>query len=138
MADHKLTCEVVSPERIVFSGEADIIVARGAEGELGIMANHIPIVTPLQIGELRVKNGNDQEYITVMGGYLEFNNNKATVLADVAELWSQIDVERARQKKEERERELSDAKLSEETLAEAEISLRKALLRLEIAERARR
>ncbi len=135
MADHKLRCEVVSPERVVYSGEANMVVARGIEGELGIMSHHIPIITPLEIGELRVKHDNEQEHIAVMGGYLEFREDKVTVLADAAELASQIDVARAEKKKEERERQLAEAKAGDEGLVGAEISLRKALLRLKVAGR---
>ena len=138
MADRKLYCEVVSPERVVYSGEADIVIARGVDGELGIMSHHVPIVTPLEIGELRVKNNDKQEYIAVMGGYLEFRNEKVTVLADVAEMASQIDVSRAEKKREERERELAEARqLSDEALLEVEISLKKALTRIKVAQRAR-
>ncbi len=135
MADRKLLCEVVSPEKIVYSGEAEMVVVHGVEGELGIMAGHIPIVTPLEIGEMRVKHDNGQEYIAVLGGYLEFSNDKATVLADAAELAQQIDVVRAEQKKQEREKELADAKSDDEKELEAEISLRKALLRIKVAQR---
>jgi len=99
------------------------------------MARHIPIVTPLEIGELRVIREDGVEYIAVMGGYLEFRDNKMTVLADIAELASQIDVARAQLKKEERERELAEAKASDEALLQAEISLKKALLRLKVAQR---
>lgn len=137
MADRKLLCEVVSPERIVYSSEAEMVVVRGVEGELGIMANHIPIVTPLEIGEMRVKHDNGQEFIAVLGGYLEFSNDKVTVLADAAELAQQIDVSRAEQKKQEREKELAEAKADDEALVAAEISLRKALLRIKVAQRNR-
>lgn len=135
MADRSLSCEVISPERIVYSGEAEMVVARGVEGELGIMANHVPFVTPLDIGEMRVKHDDGQEYIAVMGGYLEFRDNKVTVLADIAEVRSQIDITRAQQKKEEREKQLAEAKLEDQALVEAEISLRKALLRIKVAQR---
>lgn len=135
MASHKLVCEVVSPEQIVYSGEADMVVARGIEGELGIMAHHIPIVTPLEIGELRITNDNERLYVAVCGGYLEFRDNKLTVLADAAELSSKIDVARAEAKRFEREKELAEAKAEDEKLLEVEISLKKALLRLRVAQR---
>lgn len=137
MADRKILCEVVSPERVVYSGEADMVVVRGVEGELGIMPGHIPVITPLKIGELRIKHETGQEYVAVMGGYIEFSYDKATILGDVCELCSEIDVERARQKKEEREREIAEAKLDVEAMAIAEASLAKSLLRLRVAERAR-
>jgi F-type H+-transporting ATPase subunit epsilon len=112
-----------------------MVIALGVEGELGIMPMHIPIITPLEIGELRVKSDDDYTHIAVMGGYLEFRDDKLTVLADAAEVSSQIDVARAEAKKAEREREIAEAKASDEKLLEAEISLRKALLRLKVAQR---
>jgi F-type H+-transporting ATPase subunit epsilon len=134
MAEHRLQCEVVSPERIVYSSEAEMVVVRGVDGELGIMAQHIPIVTPLAIGEMRIKHEGGQEILDVHGGYLEFSNNTVTVLADAAELREEIDVERAKLKKAEREKQMGGAdKLNEQVLIEAEVSLRKALLRLRLS-----
>lgn len=135
MADRKLFCEVVSPEQIVYSGEADMVVAHGVEGELGIMSHHIPIITPLEIGELRVKGDDGQVHIAVCGGYLEFRDDKLTVLADAAEISTQIDVARAEAKRAEREKEIAEARAAGDKFLEAEISLKKALLRLKVAQR---
>jgi F-type H+-transporting ATPase subunit epsilon len=134
MSEHKLQCEVVSPERIVYSSEADMVIVRGVQGELGIMAQHIPIVTPLAIGEMRVKQEGGQEVLAVHGGYLEYSGNKVTILADAAELREEIDIERAKLKRAEREKQMSEAdKLSAQALVDAEVSLRKALLRLRLS-----
>lgn len=133
MADRKLLCEVVSPENIVYSGEADMVVALGVEGELGIMSQHIPIVTPLALGELRIFNGGQREFVAVLGGYLEFRENKLTILADAAELSHEIDIVRAEAKRLAREQEIAEAKASGKMLFEAEVSLKKALVRLMVA-----
>ncbi|MDI6817459.1 MAG: ATP synthase F1 subunit epsilon [Actinomycetota bacterium] len=135
MADRKLLCEVVSPENIVYSGEADMVVALGIEGELGIMPQHIPIVTPLALGELRIFNGGQREFVAVLGGYLEFRENKLTILADAAELSHEIDIARAEAKRLAREQEIAEAKASGKMLLEAEVSLRKALVRLRVAQK---
>ena len=135
MAEHKLLCEVVSPERIVYSGEADMVVATGVEGELGIMAKHVPLVVPLEIGEMRVLNDNEHLHIAVLGGYLEFRDDRLTVLADAAELAHQIDIARAEAKRQERERELAEARSGGKKLFEAEVSLKKALVRLKVAKK---
>ena len=135
MADRKLLCEVVSPENIVYSGEADMVVALGVEGELGIMPQHIPIVTPLALGELRIFNGGQREFVAVLGGYLEFRENKLTILADAAELSHEIDIARAEAKRLAREHEIAEAKASGKMLLEAEVSLKKALVRLRVAQK---
>ncbi|MBS3908075.1 MAG: ATP synthase F1 subunit epsilon [Actinobacteria bacterium] len=135
MADRKLLCEVVSPENIVYSGEADMVVALGVEGELGIMPRHIPIVTPLALGELRILNGGQRDFVSVLGGYLEFRNDKLTILADAAELSHEIDIARAEAKRLEREAEIAEARASGKILLEAEVSLRKALVRLRVAQK---
>jgi F-type H+-transporting ATPase subunit epsilon len=135
MADRKLLCEVVSPENIVYSGEADMVVALGVEGELGIMPQHIPIVTPLALGELRIFNGGQREFVAVLGGYLEFRENKLTILADAAELSQEIDIARAEAKRLAREQEIAEAKASGKMLLEAEVSLKKALVRLRVAQK---
>ncbi|OFW31853.1 MAG: ATP synthase F1 subunit epsilon [Candidatus Aquicultor primus] len=135
MADRKLLCEVVSPENIVYSGEADMVVALGIEGELGIMPQHIPIVTPLALGELRIFNSGQREFVAVLGGYLEFRENKLTILADAAELSHEIDIARAEAKRLAREQEIAEAKASGKMLLEAEVSLKKALVRLRVAQK---
>ena len=93
MSDRKLWCEVITPEKIVYSGEVDMVIATGAGGELGILPLHMPLITTLEVGELRLKHGPDkQDYIAIDGGYLEVREDKVTVLADAAEYASKMDM----------------------------------------------
>src|SRR3954465_2973467 len=88
--------EVVSPERILYSGEADMVVCRTTDGDIAFMANHAPMIGLLGIGAVRIyQNGNVIEQAAVHGGFVEVSNNRVTILSDVAELASQIDLRRA-------------------------------------------
>jgi F-type H+-transporting ATPase subunit epsilon len=123
-----LQVELVSPERILFSGESDMVVCRAADGEIAFLENHAPYLGLLSIGPVRIyQGGNVVERAAVHGGFVEVSNNKVTILSDVAELASQIDVERAR----EAARAAEEALRREEN-AENEAALRRAQVRLDL------
>lgn len=100
MADKKLLCEVVTPDRVVFDGEVDMVIALSVEGEVGILPLHAPYLTALGIGEVRIKFEKDGretfDYIVVTGGFMEVFEDKVTILAPAAELAREIDIERAK------------------------------------------
>lgn len=131
----KLLVEVITPEKVVYTNEVDMVIAPGSDGEVGILPLHTPFITTLDIGELRVKIGQEQEYVAVHSGYLEVMEDKVMILADAAELASQIDVERARKAKEKAESLLAEAEAEERDLEQAQQALARALLRLRIVER---
>lgn len=128
--------EVVTPERMLLAEDADIVIARGAEGDLGVLHGHEPLITPLAIGELMYRVRGEDLHLAISGGFLEVRPDKVVVLADVAERSEEIDRERA-----ERAREQAEASLAEhrgtELEAAAAAALQKALLRLRVAERRR-
>jgi F-type H+-transporting ATPase subunit epsilon len=124
--------EVVTPERVVYSGEANMVIARGVEGDLGILPNHMPLVTPLKIAPVRIKvEGEKEMVIAVSGGFMEVRGDKVTIIAEAAELPGDIDVERARKAKERAEERLRQ-KLPDLDVARAERSLQRALLRIDV------
>jgi F-type H+-transporting ATPase subunit epsilon len=88
-------CEIVSQDRIVYQGDADIVVLPGAAGEMGILPNHSPVLTVLQFGVIRVRTGKGEEFFTVAGGVAEVQPDQVTVLADAAENVVEIDEQRA-------------------------------------------
>jgi F-type H+-transporting ATPase subunit epsilon len=93
-------CEIVTPERIVYHNEAEMVVAPAIDGEIGILPLHAPLVTLLKPGEIRVRiDDNEVDWIATAGGYLQVHEDKVIILADRAELASRIDVERARAEK---------------------------------------
>ena len=121
--------EVVSPERILFSGEADMVVCRTTDGDIAFMANHAPFIGALGIGAVKIfANGNVIEQAAVHGGFVEVSNNRVTILSDVAELASQIDVRRA-----EAALERAQAQLTREQDAEVEAAVRRATVRVDLA-----
>ncbi|MCX8006567.1 MAG: ATP synthase F1 subunit epsilon [Coriobacteriia bacterium] len=107
-----LLCEIVTPERIVYRNEVEMVVAPTPDGEIGILPLHAPLVTLLAPGELRVRynEGKDVEWFAVAGGYLQVHEDKVIVLADDAVPSSQIDVERARQAKTLIEQRMAELK----------------------------
>lgn len=124
-----LQVEVVSPERILFSGEADMVIARAAGGDIAFLTGHSPFLGTLGIGLVKLNlTGGGVEYIAVHGGFVEVRDNKVTILSDVAELVDHIDVERARKAKEE-----AEAKLRGGQDGETEAALRRAEVRIELA-----
>lgn len=121
--------DLVSPERILYSGEATMVLARTSEGEIAFLTGHAPFIGSLGIGKvvIRPTEGPD-EVAAVHGGFVEVSHDRVTILSDVAEVASQIDVERARRALEDSERHTMAA-----DDAEAVSRLARARLRLEVA-----
>jgi len=136
----KLDVEVVSAERVVFTGEADMVVAPGAMGLLGILPRHASLLTSLIPGVLRIKQEGEEEVVmAVSGGFLQVNHDKVEILTDAAERAEEIDVARAQEARRRAERALAElpAGRAEEAGA-AEAALRRSLARLKVAEMRRR
>ena len=128
--------EVVTPEKLVVSEDAQIVVAPGAEGEFGVLAGHTPFLTTLRLGTIRYQDSEGRErFVLVNGGFSEALPNKVTVLAEVAERRRDIDLERAlaaRQRAQER----LDRKASEQAAVDfsrAKAALERALHRIQLA-----
>ena len=119
--------EVVSAERSLLSVEAEEVYARSLEGEIGILPGHQPALLALDIGVVRVKTGTEVEQVAVHHGFLYFRDNELVILADIAEVASQIDQRRA----EERLREMEQRRTGEET-ATVQASIRKQQVRLSL------
>ncbi|MEK8131689.1 F0F1 ATP synthase subunit epsilon [Paenibacillus filicis] len=128
--------EIVTPERKVYAEQVSMIVARGVEGELGILPNHIPLVTPLKIAVVTVKiQGSKDLSIAVNGGFMEVRKDKVVILAESAELPEQIDVDRAKASKDRAEQRLKNAKQEKIDFHRAELALQRALNRLGVSGR---
>ncbi len=125
-----LHVEVVSPERILWTGEADMVSARTLSGgDIAFLSGHAPFVGALDIGKVIVRpSSGPDELVAVHGGFLEVSNDRVTILSDIAELASQIDVERARSALER-----AEAARRQGDDPEAEAALRRATVRLGVA-----
>ncbi|MEY2467396.1 MAG: F-type H+-transporting ATPase subunit epsilon [Actinomycetota bacterium] len=121
--------EVVSPERILFSGEADMVVCRAEGGDIAFLTGHTPFLGTLGIGIVKVTlTAGGEEHIAVHGGFVEVRDNHVIILSDVAELVDHIDLERARKAKDE-----AEASLRAGNDGEADAALRRAEVRIELA-----
>jgi len=125
-----LHVELVSPERILYTGDADMVICRTLEeGEVAFMTGHAPFLGALDMARVKVETSNGaEEAFAVLGGFVEVRDDRVVILSDEAELVAEIDVERARRDKEEAERRLATA-----DDMEAEALLRRAHVRLELA-----
>ncbi len=121
--------ELVSPERILFSGEAEMVTCRTVDGgDIAFLANHAPFLGALAIGSVKIKTNGDEKRAAVHGGFVHVREDTVILLSDVAELAEDIDVDRARRAKEAAQRK--EGAMDEE---EAEAALRRAETRLEVA-----
>ena len=122
---------VVSVERSLFEGDVDFIVATGADGELGILPHHAPLMTILKPGALRIKQGGEEQLLFVGGGFLEVLPDRVTVLADVAEHAEEISIEQAEAaRKRAQERLAGTLTTSEEVEFNQALAIAEARLRL--------
>jgi len=134
-----IRCEIVSQDRTVFEGDVDIVVLPGADGEMGILPKHSPVLTTLKYGIIKVRKGGNEELFTVAGGVAEVQPDIVTVLADAAENVEEIDVARAEAARRHAEEALAKGVPADtDAYLAMEAALRRSNLRLEAARRYRR
>jgi len=138
MATHNtLHVEVVTAERELYNGEADMVSVQGTEGRMGILPRHAALLSTLAPGELRIKLGGAEEPLFVSGGFLEVSNNTVSILADTAEHAEEIDQARAEAARRRAQESLEQAQ-SDTDRASLTAALQRAIARLHVAELARR
>ncbi len=133
-----LLLEIVTPERLAFSGEVDAVVLPGIDGELGVLPHHAPLVSTLGVGELRYRTGGREESFAIAGGFLQVRPDKVVVMAETADLAAEIDVEKAQEARREAEKALETGYHEGADLSAARAALQQALLRIRVAERRHR
>ncbi len=135
MAEKQLQLEVVTPDRLVVSTTADVVVCPGVEGQFGVLAGHVPFLSALQIGEMYYKQGGKTEFLAVSGGFAEVTGEKVTIVAEAAEMGHEIDIERARRAQERAEKRMAAARTEAIDWARAEAALRRSIIRMKVAGR---
>jgi len=130
--------EIVTPERLAFSEEVDSVTLPGGEGELGVLPHHAPLVSTLGIGELRIRRGGEEELFAIAGGFLQVRPDKVVVMAETADMASEIDLEKANQARADAEKALEAGFEEGADLAAARAALQQALLRIRVGERRHR
>lgn len=133
-----IRCEIVSQDRQVFAGDADMVIVPGIQGEMGILPNHAPLLSTLKYGVLRVRYHGQEEVFTIAGGVVEVQPDLVTVMADAAENVIEIDVSRAEAAKRRAEEILKQGiPPDSDAYLKIESALRRSNLRLEAVKRYR-
>ena len=127
-----LKLRIITPERVVLEQDVDQVTATAVDGQLSILPGHEPIVTPLAIDILHYKTAKEEDFAAIMGGVLEVKNNEVTVLSNVAELDTEVDVARAHQAKERAEAEKTQ-KTDKLDVYVAEMAISRAIARMKAA-----
>jgi F-type H+-transporting ATPase subunit epsilon len=134
-----LLLEIVTPERLAYLDTVDAVNLPGIEGELGVLPHHAPLVSMLGVGELRIRKGTAEESFAIIGGFLQVRPDKVVVMAETADMASEIDLEKAQEARRAAERVLEGATRADSAdLAAARAALQHALLRIRVAERRHR
>lgn len=130
----KFHLQIITPNRTFLDEEIEMVVLRTIEGDLGILKNHIPLVTPLSIGKVKIISNGQTREAAISAGFVHVDREKTVVITDTAEWPEEIDVNRAQEAKGRAEGRLK-IKNSEIDTIRAEIALRKAVTRLDVANR---
>ncbi len=133
-----IRCEILSQDRMVFEGDADMVLVPGSQGEMGILPNHAPLLSTMKYGVLRVRIKDREEIFTVAGGIVEVQPDLITVMADAAENVNEIDISRAEAARRRAEELLKQGPPADsDAYSRIEAALRRSNLRLEAAKRYR-
>src|SRR6266404_2656415 len=132
MAD-QLQLEVVTPERRVLSESVNSVTVPGRGGEMQVLPGHAALISELQTGVLAYNQSGTNFQLHVSGGFVEVNDDRVSVLAEIAERPEEIDAARARLAREHSEKQLSSASGSEEDFEEARTKLERSMVRLQLA-----
>ena len=127
--------EIVTPEKRAYADDVDFVTLPGSEGELGVLPHHAPLISILGAGELRVRKGGVEESFAIIGGFVQVLPDKVVVMAESADLASEIDLEAANAARREAERSLETGSHEAADLASARASLQRELVRIRVAER---
>jgi F-type H+-transporting ATPase subunit epsilon len=130
MAEFTLT--ILTPNKTYFKDKVDAVVFRAMEGDMAVLADHIPMITGIKIGILKIRQKEKVIKIALGGGYADIGEEETTIIANSAESPEEIDVGRAKAAKEKAERRLRAAR-EEVEIIRAKSSLKRALTRLELA-----
>ncbi len=133
-----IRCEIVSQDKVVFSGDADLVLIPGADGMMGILPHHTPLLTVIRYGVITIRNKEKEEFFTVAGGVAEVQPDQVTILADAAENVQEIDVERAEKARMRAEDSLlKGLKPDTDSYLKIQAALRRSTLRIDAVRRYR-
>ncbi len=129
----KIKIRIVTPKREMYNGEADMVVFRTQNGDIGVMHGHIPLITVLDYGVLRLmENGQTVKKAAVFGGFAEVDGEGVNILTDIAEWADEIDISRAEEARQRAEERLKNSTADVDDLR-AEMALKRAIIRINTA-----
>lgn len=134
----KFKFEITTPERTVYSDTVDEVILPTLNGEIGILPNHIPLVSVIKPGEIRIKKGSEESSLAVSGGFIEVQPNKVIVLADTAERAEDIDEARAEEARRRAEDMAKEKRVDAREFAAISAKIEKELSRLKVVRRIRK
>jgi F-type H+-transporting ATPase subunit epsilon len=132
MQEGKLTLEIATPERLLFSEQVDHVMLPSVEGYMGVLPGHAPLLAKLDIGALSYSKDGVERFFSIGGGFAEVLRHRVQVLAEVGEPAAEIDVERARRAMADAEQRLHSGKADD--LVQFDLRLKLALNRVRVAE----
>ncbi len=130
--------KIVTPERVVFEDTVDEVILPTTEGEIAVLPHHLPLVTLLQAGVLRIKKGSEETPLAVSSGVIEVDGKRVVVLADSAERVDELEEEKIEKAREEAKKLMTEKRSDTEGFAEATAALERELARLKVVRKYRR
>jgi F-type H+-transporting ATPase subunit epsilon len=104
----QLFCRIITPEEMIFDGEADLVVARIADGEIGVLVDHAPVVSTVEFGDVRITSGDERHIYATSDGFFKVSENLVQILVEEAVPAEEIDIDEAENRVEEAEKEISE------------------------------
>ncbi len=136
---NKINLRIITPEKVAYRAEADQVSLPTKDGEITIMANHIPLISVMKHGELVIKNNNEEIPMAVCNGFIEIKKNRVTIMTDIAERVEEIDEQKAKEAREKAKDLLKEKdRLSDVAFADATALLEKSFARLKVARKRKR
>ena len=129
--------EITTPERVVYKDDIDELVVPTPNGEIGILANHVPLVSLISAGEIRIKKGGEVVHMATSGGFVEVRPDKVVLLADTAERAEEIDEKRAEEARQRVEKLLKEKRVDAKEFTALSANIERQLARLKVAKRRR-
>lgn len=134
----KFKLNIVTPERLIWSDEVDQVTLPTLQGEITVLARHVPMVSILQAGEIKIRRNQETIYMAVTGGFIQVAEKQTTILADAAERAEEIDIERAERAREKARQQMTEKSGNRIQDAEAFAAFQRSLIRIKVANRRRK
>lgn len=134
----KINLEITTPERVIYADEIDELVLPTPQGEIGVLPHHVPVISLMSAGEIRITKDSETTTMAVSGGFIEVQPNKVIVLADTAERAEEIDEQRAEEARQRAEKLLKEKRVDQQQFAALSAKIEKELARLKVVRRKRR